>query len=97
MGAFMTFMLTPSFRAMEATRGVLLLRIMGGVLGLLGAPAALIIWFGMMAFCLTEDSSSKSARAVWCLFFLVAAFFASAIYFFSVYRKQVQETITAGV
>jgi hypothetical protein len=87
----MGFMPTPWFSQIAAMpRGMLLLRILGGTLGVLGAPAALVIWSGMVAFCVREDHSPASIKMFWFVFFFITAWFGAAVYFFSVYRKQVQ-------
>ena len=88
-GIFFVLMMTPWFARLEAVHlGDIGLRVIGGCLGILGAPAGLIIWFGMLVFCLTEDRSGTTSRILWCCLFLAAAFFASSVYFFTVYRKQ---------
>jgi hypothetical protein len=90
-GVFMTFMLTPWFERIESVRGgVLFLRSLGAPLGILGAPASLILLFGMMAFCVREDRSSTSTKVLWFVLFFVTAFFGAAAYFFMVYRKQIE-------
>ena len=91
LGGFMVFMLSPWFQQIEAMpRGELFLRILGGAVGVVGAPAGLIIWFGMVAFCACEDRSPVSAKIFWFVLFFTTAFFGAAAYFFRVYRKQVQ-------
>jgi len=91
MGLFMAFMLTPWFWQIAATPGGLLtLRILGGAAGVLGGPASLVILFGMMAFCVREDNSPTSTKILWFVFFFFTAPFGTVVYFFSVYRKQVQ-------
>ena len=86
---FMSFMLTPWFAQVESIRGgVHFLRLMGGVLGVLVAPASLILLFGMMAFCVREDRSAFTTKILWVGLFLATACFGSAVYFFAVYRKQ---------
>lgn len=90
-GVFMTFMLTPWFEQIESARGgVLFLRLLGAPLGILGAPASLILLFGMMAFCVREDRSSTSTKVLWFVLFLITAFFGAAAYFFVVYRKEIE-------
>jgi len=90
-GLFIAFMLTPWFSQIGAMpRGQLLLRILGGTVGILGAPASLLIWSGMVAFCVREDDSPASAKIFWFALFFIAAWFGAAAYFFTVYRKQVQ-------
>jgi hypothetical protein len=91
MGVFMAFMLTPWFSKIAASPGgLLVLRILGGSVGLLGAPASLVILFGMMAFCAREDSSPTSTKILWFVFFFFTAPFGTVVYFFGVYRKQAQ-------
>jgi hypothetical protein len=91
MGLFMAFMLTPWFSEIVATpRGQLCLRLLGGTVGVLGAPASLVILFGMMAFCAREDNSPGSTKILWFVFFFFTAPFGTVVYFFSAYRKQVQ-------
>jgi hypothetical protein len=87
----MIFMLTPWFQEIDALpRGDTFLRILGAPLAVLGAPAALIIWLGMVVFCVREDRSPISVRIFWFVLFFMTAFFGAAAYFFRVYRKQVQ-------
>lgn len=82
---FMSFMLTPWFERVESIRGGLLfLRLLGGFLGVLGAPASLILLFGMMAFCVREDRSAFTTKILWFALFFATAFFGSAVYFFAV-------------
>jgi hypothetical protein len=86
----MIFMLTPWFQQFQAVpRGKLVLQVLGGTLGVVGAPASLIIWFGMVAFCLREDRAPFSTKLLWFILFFIMAWFGSAVYFFRVYRKQV--------
>jgi len=64
--------------------------VLGGALGVAGALASLIIWFGMVAFCLREDRSPLSTKIFWFILFFATGSFGAAAYFFMVYRKQVQ-------
>jgi len=66
-------------------------------LGVLGAPASMVILFGMMAFCLSEDNSSTSTKILWFVFFFFTAPFGTAVYFFGVYRKQVHAAVYAPI
>jgi hypothetical protein len=87
----MLFMLSPWFQQTEAVpQARLALQVFGGALGLVGAPASLIIWFGMAVFCVREDRSRLSTKIFWFVLFFATAWFGSAAYFFSVYRKQVE-------
>lgn len=90
LGVFFIFMLTPLFHQIEAmATGELLLRILGGTLGCLGVPAGLVILFGMAVFCVREDRSSIASKIGWFFVSFATACFGSALYFFTVYRKQV--------
>ena len=90
MGFFMIFMLTPWFDQIESIRGGLLfLNLLGAPLGILGAPASIILLFGMVAFCVREDRSPLSTKVLWFVSFFATACFGAAAYFFAVYRKRV--------
>lgn len=92
LGVFMIFMLTPWFHQIETLpRGTIFLRILAFPLALLCAPASLIIWIGMMAFCAREDRSPVRSKIFWFVLFFTIGWFGSAAYFFRVYRKQVSE------
>src|SRR5216684_4503493 len=76
MGIFMLFMLSPWFQQIQAVpRGKLVLQVLGGVLGVVGAPASLVIWFGMVVFWLREDHSPVGTKIFWFIFFFVTAWF----------------------
>ena len=90
-GIFMAFMASPWFWQIEAFReGELILRVLGGALGIAGGPAALILLFGMAAFCVREDNSPIGEKIRWFLVFFATACFGAALYFFAVYRKRVR-------
>ncbi len=81
-GLFMLFMLTPWFPEIETMRrGEVLLRILGGVLGVLGAPASLVIWIGMIVYCARNDHSPIRVKAFWLILFFTTAWFGAAVYF----------------
>ena len=89
-GLFMLFMLTPWFPETAAMRkGELLLRILGGVLGVLGAPASLVIWIGMTVYCARNDHSPIGVKTFWFILFFTTAWFGAAVYFFTVYKRDV--------
>ena len=91
LGIFMVFMLTPRFGQIDSFRaGDLVLRALGGALGVAGAPAALILWFGMVEFCLRYDKSPTGDKILWFIVFLLGACFGAALYFLVVYRKRVR-------
>lgn len=98
LGIFMIFMLTPWFRQIDALPKVdIVLRVLGGASGIVGSPASIALWFGMVAFCLFEDPSPVSHKILWFLLFFATASFGSAASFFWVYRKQVQQQEGAPV
>ena len=87
----MIFMLTPWFSQIEAVaRGEFVLRALGGALGIVGAIASLVIWFGMATFCILKDRSSARVKVWWFVLFLTSAMFGTTAYFFAVYKKQAQ-------
>jgi len=91
MGLFMLFILSPWFKWFESIpRGTFAAQVLGGALGVVGALASVIIWFGMMAFCLFEDRSPLSTKIFWFILFFATGWFGAAAYFFIVYRGQVQ-------
>jgi hypothetical protein len=94
MGVLFAFMATPWFRQFDAIPlADWLLRLLGGVLGVAGAPAGLIVLFGMALFCALLDRASIGIKLLWFAFFLATACFGAAVYFFAVYKKQAR-TIT---
>jgi hypothetical protein len=95
MGLFMLFMLSPWFQHVETmSRGEIVLRVSAGALGIVGVPASLVIWFGMVTFCLREDRSPIGIKVLWFILFFTTAIFGAAAYFFKVYKKQVQGATT---
>lgn len=91
LGIFLLFLLSPWLKPVETLPyAKLALKILGGTLGVVGALASLVIWFGMMIFCFREDDSPLRTKIFWFFIFFVMAWFGSAAYFFRVYRRQVQ-------
>jgi len=89
-GLFFVFMATPWFRELQNRESALLiLRGIGGILGILGAPASLVLLIGMAIFCVREDRSTVGVKVVWFLIFFSTACFGAAAYFFTVYRRQI--------
>ena len=66
------------------------LRVFAGSVGVVSALAGPIIFIGMGIFCICRDRSPLRAKLVWGLVFIATSFFGSALYFFAVYRKQVE-------
>jgi hypothetical protein len=93
-GIFMLFI--PWIQQIQAVQIKLPLQILGGALGVVGGPAALFIWFGMVFFCAREDHSPVRSKVLWFVLFFATAPFGAVIYFFTVYRKQVQMMNLSG-
>jgi len=92
---FMIFMLTPWFHEIELLPlGTIALRVVGGAIGVIGAPASLFVLFGMAVFCVSEDRSSFGVKMLWFVLFFMTACFGATVYFFTVYKKQVEGAIT---
>lgn len=90
LGIFMAFMWTPWFHQFDSYRaGDIILRVLGAPLGVAGAPAALILLFGMVEFCIRHDKAPVSEKILWFIVFFFTACFGAALYFFVVYRKRV--------
>jgi hypothetical protein len=93
----MAFMLTPWFRQFDAVPvGKLGLQILASPSALLGAPAALIIIFGMAIHCLSNSNFSLGKKILWSVFAFFTAPFGAAIYFFTVYKKQTKILLEAA-
>jgi hypothetical protein len=91
LGIFMVFVMTPWFKQLEAVKAdKLLLQLLGGVIGVVGAPASMIILLGMLVYCAREDHSSTGVKILWFTVFFATASFGAAAYFFTVYTRQVR-------
>jgi hypothetical protein len=66
-------------------------RVAGGCLGVVGAFAAFIIFFGMLIYLFRYDTSATKTKILWLVLFLATAWFGSSIYFWAVYRRQVHQ------
>jgi len=89
-GIFFTFMLTPWYGEVQTMpRTLLVVRVLGGALGILGVPASLVLLVGMAVFCAKHDRPRFSVKLSWFILFFMIAPFGSAIYYFRVYRKSV--------
>jgi hypothetical protein len=62
--------------------GDIALRVLGGALGIVGSPASIVLWFGMMAFCVFEDPSPVRHKILGFLLFFATASFGLVAYFF---------------
>jgi hypothetical protein len=63
-------------------------QLISAVVGVLGTVGGMMLFFGMLAYLFCVDRSPW--KLLWLIVFLVTAWFGSSIYFFTVYRKQVQ-------
>jgi hypothetical protein len=90
-GVLVVFALTPLYREVEEMpHALLLVRVLGGAVGVFGLPATLLLLVGMAVFCVKEDRSRFSVKLSWFILFFMIAPFGSAIYYFVVYRKLVK-------
>lgn len=88
-GLIFAFMQTPWFQQIESMpTGDVTLRVLLAPIAFTAVPACLIILIGMAIFCAREDRSRFSVKLVWFALFLITGPFASAAYYFLVYRKR---------
>jgi len=66
---------------------LLVLKIVGGCIGVVGSVTGLIMFFGMLAYLIRYDQSPLIAKVLWLIAFFFTAFFGSTLYFFVVYRR----------
>jgi hypothetical protein len=84
---FLIIMVILSYdRTSPSVMAWLSLRVVGGILGIVGAFAALTIFVGMLAYLFTCDRSSS--KLGWMIVFFLTAWFGSSLYFFLVYERQ---------
>ena len=94
-GVVILFMLSPLYHLAETqTWSNVVVHVLLSPLAFLAAPACLVILFGMAIFCVREDRSPVGAKMLWFILFLTTACFGAAVYFFTVYRRQVREVAT---
>jgi hypothetical protein len=93
-GIFMAFMVATHWLwQVDATpRSYIPLRIIGGALGIMGAPAVVILVIGMACHCACDRDLSVGNKIWWFIIFFATGPFGSAVYFFNVYRPQVLRT-----
>ena len=88
---FMAFMLTPLFRPIDTMpTGKLILQIIAFPAAVLGAPSSLFIIIGMAFHCLSNCDLSIGTKVFWSIFAFLTAPLGAAIYFFTVYKKQMR-------
>jgi len=64
-------------------------RVLGALLGVVGAPASMLLFVGMFVYLFKWDR--ESSRTLWTLTFVLTGFLGSSLYFFVVYRRQVKQ------
>jgi hypothetical protein len=65
------------------------LRMLGASIGVATVIAGPTIFFGMAIFCVVKDRSSRYIKILWLIVFFATSCFGSALYFLTVYRKQI--------
>lgn|GEM_PF-1397733 len=89
LGIALAFVFTPLFDYANRVSALQsLLQFAGGLLLVLALPAAVLLLFGMLIFCLVRDPAPSVHRFVWIFLFLFTACFGAALYFFRVYRRE---------
>jgi len=63
---------------------------LGGALTVVSIVAIMPIIFGMAIHCISNSDLSIGAKISWSIFAFLTAPFGAAIYFFTVYKKQVK-------
>lgn len=93
----MLFALTPWSKQVESLRGIKpLLYLLGGTVGVVGVPASIIIFLGMVVFCVRGDPSPIHVKILWFILFFATAMFGAVVYFFTVYLRQVRDAIPSA-
>jgi hypothetical protein len=64
--------------------------VLGGALTVVSIVAIMPIIFGMAIHCISNSDLSIGAKISWSIFAFLTAPFGAAIYFFTVYKKQVK-------
>jgi len=65
-------------------------RIFYAFIGVIAAPAAIFVTFGMLWYWAKLDSSPPLNKALWLAFFLVTGFLGLSIYSLLVYQRRVR-------
>ena len=90
-GIFMIFCLIYQFQQNKTFQtDNLIAVVLGGVFTVVSIIAFLIIIFGMAFHCLSKSDFSIGTKILWSLFAFLTAPFGAAIYFFTVYKKQMK-------
>src|SRR5260370_1077605 len=88
-GVFVAWMKTPFFVQFNSPSWLFFpVALLGASLALFGIPAALILWGAMGYYCSLNSRLSKGARIAWFLLFFTIGWYGSALYFFTVYRRE---------
>jgi len=93
-GVFFAWAASPFFVQRDTTPWIFYpAALVAASLLLFGIPAALILWGVMGYHCSLNWRISKGARLAWFLLFFTIGFYGSALYFFTVYRREVMATL----
>ena len=86
---FFAFLASPLFALADTSHiADIALRFLGTILGIAGAPAALLLIFGMAIDCIREERLTHAAKTIWFIAFITTAFLGASMYFFFVYAKR---------
>ena len=87
--------LTPIlFGVVHVTKVTIWMRIVGGVLGVIGPIAIFFLWLGMWRYWMRLDKSKGLTRRIWFVILLIGFFYGSVLYYFCVYRSQVGQALS---
>lgn len=70
--------------------GSIIFRIFYASIGVIAAPSAILVLFGMLWYWAKLDSSPKLNKGLWFAFFLVTGFLGLSIYSLLVYQKRIR-------
>jgi hypothetical protein len=88
-GVFVAWFKTPFFAQFNFHSWLLFpVALVAALLVLFGIPAAFILWGAMGYYCSLNSRISKGARFAWFLLFFTTGWYGSALYFFTVYRRE---------
>jgi hypothetical protein len=89
LGIDFVFILTPWFDMIQGGSAWPFLRMLGGSIGVASVIAGPVILLGMAIFCVIKDRSPRHIKILWFIVFIATSCFGSALYFFTVYSKQI--------
>jgi hypothetical protein len=93
-GVLVLWVKSPFFVQADSPSGLFIPAVLlGGLIALFGIPAGLILWGAMGYYCSRNARVSKGARIAWFLLFFTFGWYGSALYFFTVYRREAAEAL----